>query len=101
MPIYRNRSKIPDEKLAEQIRAETWLSAADMQEAFDIEVLEDEKAVDAIDPELFSDFKHTPDCIREAWEEQKETEKVNIEPEDTSQDLDWYFDLLEKTIQSI
>ena len=63
-----NKCKKTEEELKDMLTNETWLSADEMVECFDIELLDEEKQIVAcVDKDLFKNYKNTPkELIEEA-----------------------------------
>lgn len=87
IPLYMNKCKKTKEELKDMLTNETWLSADEMVECFDIELLDEEKQIVAcVDKDLFKNYKNTPqELIEEAV---KPVNSVENEPkiEDKQQD---------------
>lgn len=65
LPMYAQKAKCDEEKIKELIDAETWLSASEMEEYFDVILLNEEKvAVASISSKLFEKYKNTPEFIK-------------------------------------
>lgn len=65
IPMYLSKAKCDEAKIKELIDAETWLSSTEMQEYFDVIVLNEEKvAVASISSKLFERYKNVPDSIK-------------------------------------
>lgn len=66
LPMYMSKSKVSEEEIKELVNNETWLSATDMNRYFNVILLNDEKrAVACIKSNLFKNYKHIPDSIKE------------------------------------
>ena len=65
IPMYLSKAKCDEAKIKELIDAETWLSSTEMQEYFNVTVLNEEKvAVASISSKLFAKYKNIPDFIK-------------------------------------
>ncbi len=65
LPMYMSKAKISEDELKEFINNETWFSAPEMEEYFNVTVLNEEKvAVASISNELFKKYKNIPENIR-------------------------------------
>ena len=65
IPMYLSKAKCDEALIKELIDAETWLSSTEMQEYFDVTVLNEEKvAVASISSKLFDRYKNVPDFIK-------------------------------------
>lgn len=66
IPMYLSKAKCDEAKIKELIDAETWLSSTEMQEYFEVTVLNEEKvAVASISSKLFARYKNVPDFIKD------------------------------------
>lgn len=75
LPLYRSKAKVSDEEILDMVDTETWLSASDMEEVFDISIQESSSEMVAMDRSLFKNYKNVPDAL------------IN-EPEDEDNPLD-------------
>ena len=65
MPMYMNKAKVKEEEIKSLIDAETWLSAKEMDQYFNVTLLDEEKtAVASISSNLFNNYKNVPDFIK-------------------------------------
>lgn len=83
IPMYLSKAKCDEVLIKELIDAETWLSSTEMQEYFDVTVLNEEKvAVASISSKLFDKYKNVPDFIKNVLNNQIKEElevKTNID----------------------
>lgn len=83
IPMYLSKAKCDEVLIKELIDAETWLSSTEMQEYFDVTVLNEEKvAVASISSKLFDKYKKVPDFIKNGLNNQIKEElevKTNID----------------------
>ena len=83
IPMYLSKAKCDEVLIKELIDAETWLSSTEMQEYFDVTVLNEEKvAVASISSKLFDKYKNVPDFIKNGLNNQIKEElevKTNID----------------------
>lgn len=81
LPMYMNKAKISEDKVKELINEESWLNSSQMDEYFNVTVLNEEKtAVASISSSLFKNYKNTPDFIKNLLNsiENSEKESKNI-----------------------
>lgn len=65
MPMYMNKAKVKEEEIKSLIDAETWLGAKEMDQYFNVTILDEEKtAVASISSNLFKNYKNVPDFIK-------------------------------------
>ena len=77
IPFYESKMKCSLEKLKEMIDAETWLTADEIQEYFNVTLIDEAKDVKNIKSDLFNTYKNTP-------KEFKQVEKPAENMADTS-----------------
>lgn len=85
IPMYMKKAKITEDEVKELVNAESWLSATDMDNYFEVTVLEEEKnAVASVSKELFSKYKNVPDSIKNALNIKNtvHTEKASLDLEE-------------------
>ena len=76
MPMYMSKAKASEEEIKALIDAETWLNAKDMDKYFNVTLLDVEKvAVANIKSDLFKNYKHVPDYIKNSLENEENEEK--------------------------
>ena len=77
MPMYMNKSKVSEDEIKGLIDAETWLSAKDMDQFFNVTLLDEEKtAVASISSNLFKNYKNIPDFIKNSLKTVQNDEKI-------------------------
>ena len=65
MPMYMSKSKVSEEEIKGLIDAETWLSAKEMEQYFNVNLIDEEKvAVANVNSNLFKNYKNVPDFIK-------------------------------------
>ena len=60
IPIYEDKAKIKKEKIKELMDAETWLTADEIAENFNVTLLDEAREVTNIKSDLFKTYKNTP-----------------------------------------
>lgn len=66
IPMYMDKSKIDIDTVKQLINDETWLNSDQMSEYFDVTVLDQEKvAVASISSNLFKNYKHIPEMLKD------------------------------------
>lgn len=89
IPMYLSKAKCDEALIKELIDAETWLSSTEMQEYFDVIVLNEEKvAVASISSKLFDRYKNVPDFIKNVNNQSKEALEVKTNIDKTTFSLD-------------
>lgn len=88
LPMYSLKAKCDEAKIKELIDAETWLSSTEMQEYFDVILLDEEKvAVASISSKLFSRYKNVPDVIKNVLNNQNNS-GISIKNEENMQKIE-------------
>ena len=76
MPMYMSKAKASEEEIKALIDEETWLNAKDMDKYFNVTLLDVEKlAVANIKSDLFKNYKHVPEYIKNSLENEDNEEK--------------------------
>ena len=60
IPLYMSKAKCDEEKLKAMLSAETWLNATEIQELFEVQLHDEEKAVQNCKSDLFKAYKNAP-----------------------------------------
>lgn len=77
MPMYMSKSKVDEEEIKSLIDAETWLSAKEMDQYFNVTLLDEEKtAVASISSNLFKNYKNVPDFIKNSLKTVQNNEEI-------------------------
>lgn len=77
LPMYMDKSKASENEIKELINNETWLNSNQMNEYFNVTLLDEEKtAVASISSSLFKNYKNTPDFIKNALKNVENDEKT-------------------------
>lgn len=71
MPLYRSKAKCSDDEIKAKIDAETWLSAEETAEMFDVILSDEQKEVVACDRTILAKYKN---CPKKLMQESKEKE---------------------------
>lgn len=82
IPIYEAKAKDSVEVIKDMMTAETWLTASEIQEHFNVTLIDEEKKVENITSDLFNTYKNTP-------KEFKQAKKV-VEPKNEEIDYTYY-----------
>ena len=92
IPLYMNHAKSSEEKIKELIVAESWLSASEVDEHFDVILLDEKKvAVAKIDSNLYAKYKNVPSFIKEITNsnsvvpEKLESPKIDASSDDSEE----------------
>lgn len=76
MPMYMDKAKVSEKEIKELVDNETWLSAKDMDQYFNVTILDTEKvAVASYNSSLFKNYKNVPDFIKNSLENEEKTQK--------------------------
>lgn len=76
IPMYMDKSKIDIDTVKQLINDETWLNSDQMSEYFDVTVLDQEKvAVASISSNLFKNYKHIPEILKDIIKTPQENSK--------------------------
>ena len=77
LPMYMTKAKVSEQVIQDLIAQESWLSASDMEQYFNVQVLNEEKiAVTSISPELFKRYKNIPEFLKNSLKIKEKEEKV-------------------------
>lgn len=66
IPIYEAKAKCDRKKLKDMMTAETWLTAGEIHEHFNVNLIDEEKKVENIKSDLFNTYKNTPKEFKQA-----------------------------------
>lgn len=75
IPIYESKAKSETAVIKELMNAETWLTAKEIQEHFNVNLIDEEKKVENITSDLFNTYKNTPKEFKQRSIENKTEEK--------------------------
>ena len=121
MPHYIAKAKASEDEIKRALAVESWLSADEMAEMFDIEVLEGDGTIDSVDASKLRAFKNVPKQLLQIDDPDEDPdedeagkepdEPNNDEPEDDPDEEEsnkkpnapeaHYYDLLKRTIHTI
>ena len=77
IPLYMKKAKCKEDEIKELINNETWLSAKETDEYFNVSLLDTKKECEAcVDQDLFKRYKNVPEELKEENVEKEETEPV-------------------------
>ena len=77
IPMYMSKAKISEDEVKKLIEVESWLSSDEMNDYFDVIVLNEEKTAVACSSNLFDKYKNIPKNIRDFFI-LKNNEKTNV-----------------------
>ena len=77
IPMYMSKAKISEDEVKKLIEVESWLSSDEMNDYFDVIVLNEEKTAVACSSNLFDKYKNIPKNIRDFFIP-KNNEKTNV-----------------------
>lgn len=66
IPIYESKAKSETAVIKELMSAETWLTAKEIEEHFNVTLIDEEKKVENIASDLFNTYKNTPKQFKQA-----------------------------------
>lgn len=92
IPIYEAKAKSETGVIKDMMTAETWLTATEIQEHFNVTLLDEAKEVENIKSELFNTYKNTP----KEFKQEKPAENKTEEP---AKAVD--YSVFEKTINEL
>ena len=87
IPMYEARMKCDKKKLKNMIDAETWLTAEEINEYFNVNLIDEAKEVENIKSELFNTYKNTPKELKQVETSQPKKEEI---------DYSYYHNILEE-----
>lgn len=65
IPIYAEKARDSVEVIKDMMTAETWLTADEIQEHFNVTLIDEEKKVENIKSDLFNTYKNTPKAFKQ------------------------------------
>ena len=75
LPMYMTKAKVSEQVIQDLIAQESWLSASDMEQYFNVQVLNEEKiAVASISSELFKKYKNLPEFLKNSLKREEKIE---------------------------
>ena len=74
IPIYESKAKSETAVIKELMNAETWLTATEIQEHFNVNLIDEAKEVENVKSDLFNTYKNTPKAFKEIKQEKKPAE---------------------------
>lgn len=97
MYLAKAKDEVTEEQIRNMLSEETWLDSNEMQQYFNVELIESEKKISAcIDKDIFKNYKNVPDSLQVKEEPEKENvidnEKLQ-EVENKIKDLEVYLEL--------
>ena len=75
IPIYETKAKSETGVIKDMMNAETWLTSAEIQEHFNVNLIDETKEVENVKSDLFNTYKNTPKEIK-TKQEQKPAENT-------------------------
>lgn len=87
LPLYEKKAKCDRDTLKNLIEIESWLSAKEVDDLFNVNLLDSAKEVNAcVDKNLFKCYKNVPDKFKEVKNEVEET-KEELQEEPVEQEI--------------
>lgn len=88
LPLYEKKAKCDIDTIKNLIEVESWLSAKEVDDLFDVNLLDGAKEVNAcVDKDLFKCYKNVPDKFRELKNEVEEEQPVQEEKVEEEQEI--------------
>lgn len=72
IPIYEAKAKSGAEVIKDLMSAETWLTATEIQEHFNVNLIDQDKEVENVKSDLFNTYKNTPKNYKQPQEKPAE-----------------------------
>lgn len=86
MPLYMKKAKVDEETIRNLIEVESWLSAKEVDNYFNVDLIDGAKECTAcVDSELFRRYKNVPDELKEEEEEEEEIIVPETEEEESTE----------------
>lgn len=77
LPMYMSKAKAEEKEIKKLINNETWLNASQMNDYFEITLLDEEKtAIASISSNLFKNYKNIPDFVKKTLKNNENPKKV-------------------------
>lgn len=73
IPFYEAKAKSKTEVIKQMMNDETWLTATEIQEHFNVTLIDEEKEVENVKSDLFNTYKNTPKAFKQ---EKKPVENI-------------------------
>lgn len=100
LPMYMTKAKVSEQVIQDLIAQESWLSASDMDQYFNVQVLNEEKiAVASISPELFKRYKNIPEFLKNSLKIKEKEEKVENNDKKLEKELKIRLNLVENSLK--
>ena len=100
LPMYMTKAKVSEQVIQDLIAQESWLSASDMEQYFNVQVLNEEKiAVASISPELFKRYKNIPEFLKNSLKIKEKEEKVENNDKKLEKELKIRLNLVENSLK--
>lgn len=86
MPLYMKKAKVDEETIRNLIEVESWLSAKEVDNFFNVDLIDSAKECTAcIDSKLFKKYKNVPEELKK---EEKPTEDEPVEEQETEEETE-------------
>lgn len=93
IPMYETKAKCGKKKIKDMMQNETWLTANEISEYFNVNYIDEAKQVENSNSKLFNTYKHTPKNLTQA---NPQVEVVDKPVEKENIDYSYYKDKLNK-----
>ena len=88
LPMYMTKAKVSEQVIQDLIAQESWLSASDMEQYFNVQLLNEEKiAVASISSELFKKYKNLPEFFKNSLKRKEKEEKIENKNKELEKEL--------------
>lgn len=77
IPIYEAKAKSETGVIKDMMTAETWLTATEIQEHFNVNLIDETKEVENVKSDLFNTYKNTPKELKKKQEQKPAENKVD------------------------
>lgn len=80
IPLYMTKAKKSEDEIKEKINNESWMGALEVQEYFNVNILENEnKAVACVDKNIFKNYKNVPESLKNLLNKPKKIDYLAFE----------------------
>lgn len=100
LPMYMTKAKVSEQVIQDLIAQESWLSASDMEQYFNVQLLNEEKiAVASISSELFKKYKNLPEFFKNSLKRKEKEEKIENNDKELEKELKIRLNLVENSLK--
>lgn len=84
IPMYEDKAKVDKDKIKELMNAETWLTADEIQEYFNVDFIDEAREIKNIKSDLFNTYKNTPKEFKQEEQPVEDIAETSSQQEETS-----------------